>query len=149
MNVTVVGGDILDQDVEDIVNAWNRNIIPWWLLVPQGVSGAIKKRGGLQPFHELGTLDSRLGAKRNSDREKPRLQNNGPAANWRGLWWWQIIARTIDHRRRGDQMTIRWRGANRPVLQNADEQSGEREPRMSWVLESKFFGGGSSTLWVY
>jgi O-acetyl-ADP-ribose deacetylase (regulator of RNase III) len=50
----VVDGDLLDQDVEVIVNAWNRNIIPWWLLVPQGVSGAIKRRGGYQPFRELG-----------------------------------------------------------------------------------------------
>lgn len=56
MNVTVVEGDLLDQDVEVIVNAWNRNFIPWWLLIPQGVSGAIKKRGGLQPFRELGRM---------------------------------------------------------------------------------------------
>ncbi len=27
---------------------------PWWLLLPQGVSGAIKKRGGTAPFKELG-----------------------------------------------------------------------------------------------
>ena len=53
MNVGVVVGDLLDQDVEVIVNAWNRNIIPWWLLLPQGVSGAIKKRGGYAPFREL------------------------------------------------------------------------------------------------
>jgi O-acetyl-ADP-ribose deacetylase (regulator of RNase III) len=46
-------GDLLDQDVEVIVNAWNRNIIPWWLLLPQGVSGAIKRRAGLEPFREL------------------------------------------------------------------------------------------------
>ncbi len=38
------------------MNAWNRNIIPWWLLLPQGVSGAIKKRGGYAPFRELGKL---------------------------------------------------------------------------------------------
>jgi O-acetyl-ADP-ribose deacetylase (regulator of RNase III) len=56
MNVTIVDGDLLDQDVDVIVNAWNRNIIPWWLLIPQGVSGAIKKRGGLQPFRELGRM---------------------------------------------------------------------------------------------
>jgi O-acetyl-ADP-ribose deacetylase len=56
MNVTCVNGDLLDQDVEVIVNAWNRNIIPWWLLIPQGVSGAIKKRGGRQPFRELGRM---------------------------------------------------------------------------------------------
>ncbi len=53
MQVEVVQGDLLDQPVEVIVNAWNRNIIPWWLLLPQGVSGAIKKRGGTQPFREL------------------------------------------------------------------------------------------------
>ena len=53
MNITVVEGDLLDQDVDVIVNAWNRNIIPWWLLLPQGVSGAIKRRGGTGPFKEL------------------------------------------------------------------------------------------------
>ena len=36
-----------------IVNAWNRNVIPWWLLLPQGVSGAIKRRAGFAPFCEL------------------------------------------------------------------------------------------------
>ena len=50
---TVMEGNLLDQPVDVIVNAWNRNIIPWWLLVPQGVSGAIKKRGGYRPFIEL------------------------------------------------------------------------------------------------
>jgi O-acetyl-ADP-ribose deacetylase (regulator of RNase III) len=52
----IVKGDLLDQPVEVIVNAWNRNIIPWWLLLPQGVSGAIKRRGGFQPFRELGKM---------------------------------------------------------------------------------------------
>jgi O-acetyl-ADP-ribose deacetylase (regulator of RNase III) len=56
MHLSVVEGDLLNQDVEVIVNAWNRNIIPWWLLLPQGVSGAIKKEGGLGPFRELGRL---------------------------------------------------------------------------------------------
>jgi hypothetical protein len=46
MNVTIVEGNLLDQNVDVIVNAWNRNIMPWWLLLPQGVSGGIKKRGG-------------------------------------------------------------------------------------------------------
>jgi Predicted phosphatase homologous to the C-terminal domain of histone macroH2A1 len=54
MQVNVVHGDLLDQDVDAIVNAWNRNIIPWWLLLPQGVSGAIKRRAGYAPFWELG-----------------------------------------------------------------------------------------------
>src|SRR5688500_12030210 len=53
MQVNVVHGDLLDQDVDVIVNAWNRNIIPWWLLLPQGVSGAIKRQGGTGPFKEL------------------------------------------------------------------------------------------------
>ncbi|MFN7894087.1 MAG: macro domain-containing protein [Pirellula sp.] len=51
--VELITGDLLNQDVEAIVNAWNRNIIPWWLLLPQGVSGAIKKRAGYQPFREV------------------------------------------------------------------------------------------------
>lgn len=53
MTVRVVDGNLLDQEVEAIVNAWNRNTIPWWLLLPQGVSGAIKRRGGTAPFREL------------------------------------------------------------------------------------------------
>ena len=53
MNVHLTDGDLLDQPVDIIVNAWNRNIIPWWLLLPQGVSGAIKRRGGIAPFREL------------------------------------------------------------------------------------------------
>jgi hypothetical protein len=34
-NVKICDGYLLDQKVEVIVNAWNRNIIPWWLLLPQ------------------------------------------------------------------------------------------------------------------
>lgn len=52
----IVEGDLLDQPAEVLVNAWNRNIIPWWLLLPQGVSGAIKRRAGYAPFRELGRL---------------------------------------------------------------------------------------------
>ena len=62
MQPIVVEGDLLDQDVDVIVNAWNRNVIPWWLLLPQGVSGAIKRRAGIAPFQELGRMGSiRLG----------------------------------------------------------------------------------------
>ncbi len=53
MKPNVIEGDLLDQNVEVIINSWNRNMIPWWLLIPQGVSGAIKKRGGYQPFKEV------------------------------------------------------------------------------------------------
>lgn len=54
MTAQIIRGDLLDQPVEAIVNPWNRNIIPWWLLLPQGVSGAIKRRAGLGPFVEVG-----------------------------------------------------------------------------------------------
>jgi O-acetyl-ADP-ribose deacetylase (regulator of RNase III) len=54
MTVRIVSGDLLEQDVEAIVNPWNRNIIPWWLLLPHGVSGAVKKKAGLAPFWEVG-----------------------------------------------------------------------------------------------
>jgi O-acetyl-ADP-ribose deacetylase (regulator of RNase III) len=53
MELSVVEGDLLDQDVEVVVNAWNRNVIPWWLLLPQGVAGAIRRRAGAAPFREL------------------------------------------------------------------------------------------------
>ena len=56
MSPEILEGDLLTQPVDCIVNAWNRNIIPWWLLLPQGVSGAIKKRAGLAPFHELARM---------------------------------------------------------------------------------------------
>ena len=56
MKPEIVSGDLLKQDVEVIVNPWNRNIIPWWLLLPQGVSGAIKKYGGYEPFREIAKI---------------------------------------------------------------------------------------------
>jgi O-acetyl-ADP-ribose deacetylase len=51
--VQICEGDLLDQQVEVIVNSWNRNILPWWLLLPKGVSGAIRRRAGTAPFREL------------------------------------------------------------------------------------------------
>jgi O-acetyl-ADP-ribose deacetylase (regulator of RNase III) len=53
VDLQIIEGDLLDQDVDVIVNAWNRNLIPWWLLLPQGVSRAIKRRGGIEPFREV------------------------------------------------------------------------------------------------
>lgn len=53
MNVEVIQGNLLDQKVDVIVNPWNRNLIPWWLLWPKGVSGDIKRRAGSQPFREV------------------------------------------------------------------------------------------------
>lgn len=51
--IRVVHGDLLKQNVEIIVNPWNRNILPYWLLTPQGVSGAILREAGKEPFREL------------------------------------------------------------------------------------------------
>ncbi len=48
------------------MNAWNRNLIPWWLLIPQGVSGAIKRRAGFGPFRELGYRPLALGEARHT-----------------------------------------------------------------------------------
>ncbi|WP_237724726.1 macro domain-containing protein [Deinococcus alpinitundrae] len=49
---------MLTQPVEVIVNSWNRNLIPWWLLLPQGVSGEIKRQAGFQPFWEVSRAGS-------------------------------------------------------------------------------------------
>ena len=50
----LVQGDIADADTEAVVNAWNRNFIPHWLLIPQGVSKALRERAGRDPFREVG-----------------------------------------------------------------------------------------------
>lgn len=49
----IVTGDLLAQPVAAIVNAWNRNLLPWWLLRPHGVAGAIRRHAGLAPFRTL------------------------------------------------------------------------------------------------
>ena len=51
--IKIVEGNLLHQNVEVIVNAWNRNFIPHWLLVPQGVSKSIRRAAGTMPFREL------------------------------------------------------------------------------------------------
>ena len=53
-------GDIIRLPANALVNPWNRNFIPRWLLVPGGVSGALKKQTGPAPWRELaqhGLLD--------------------------------------------------------------------------------------------
>ena len=62
MNVSVVKGDLLKQDVDVILNAWNRNSTPWWLLLPQRTSGALKREAGIQPFIELPRRPMPLGS---------------------------------------------------------------------------------------
>lgn len=54
VNYEVVEGDLFDQkDVEAWVNPWNRNFVPRFLLLPHGVSGALKKVTGPGPWREL------------------------------------------------------------------------------------------------
>ena len=74
--VLLVTGDLLDQEVDVIVNAWNQNLIPHRLLITQGVSGAIKKRTGSVPFDELRTGGTmRLGEARLT--QAPNLKFKG------------------------------------------------------------------------
>ena len=47
----IVDGDLLDQPVEAIVNSWNRNLIPWWLLLPHG--GAVLTGAGRLPHKAI------------------------------------------------------------------------------------------------
>lgn len=54
MDLRIVEGDLLRQPVDVIVNSWNRNFIPHWLLIPLGVSGAIRRQAGSEPFREVG-----------------------------------------------------------------------------------------------
>lgn len=51
----IVNGNLLDYEhkVDIIVNAWNRNYIPYKLLLTHGVSKAIKSKAGKQPFKEV------------------------------------------------------------------------------------------------
>ena len=30
--VEVVDGDLLDESADAVVNAWNRNPLPWWIV---------------------------------------------------------------------------------------------------------------------
>jgi len=51
--IRCVTGDIAAERCDAIVNPWNRNLIPSWLLLPQGVSRAIRRAGGARAFRQL------------------------------------------------------------------------------------------------
>ncbi len=51
--VVEIDDDISLRHVDAIVNAWNRNWIPAWLLMPQGVSRAIRLAGGRRALGEV------------------------------------------------------------------------------------------------
>jgi len=46
-------GDIAEQRCDVIINPWNRNWIPSWLLLPQGVSRALGNAGGALALRQL------------------------------------------------------------------------------------------------
>lgn len=54
--MNVITGDLLSHEAACIVNPWNMNFIPHWLLLPGGVSGQLKKKAGSAPFKEVGRL---------------------------------------------------------------------------------------------
>jgi len=86
VRVEVAEGDLLEQDVDAVVNAWNRNLVPWWLLIPQGVSGAIKSRGGFAPFRELGYRPLPLGTARHTSAGRLPFRGIIHVAAIDGLW---------------------------------------------------------------
>lgn len=55
MQIFIKNGDITtyENKVDVIVNAWNRNFVPRFLLQEAGVSKAIRKKAGHAPFEEL------------------------------------------------------------------------------------------------
>ena len=57
MTVTTTdwAGDLLEfvDAVEALVNPWNTNWVPWWLLRPGGVSGPLRARAGREVFCQL------------------------------------------------------------------------------------------------
>ena len=55
-HLTCMPGDITASGCDAVVNAWNRNFIPYWLLLPQGVAGALRREAGRAPFREVSRL---------------------------------------------------------------------------------------------
>ena len=53
LTVQHLAGDLFDVQADAIVNPWNRNFVPRWILRPGGVSGELKKRTGPEPWDEL------------------------------------------------------------------------------------------------
>lgn len=51
--VRLVDGDILSMEADAIVNPWNRNYLPRWVLAPGGLSGKLKERTTDAPWRQL------------------------------------------------------------------------------------------------
>lgn len=56
VTVRVVDGDILSMEADAIVNPWNRNYWPRWLLAPGGLSGKLKERTTDEPWRQLSKM---------------------------------------------------------------------------------------------
>ena len=133
MPVKCVEGDLLDQPVEVIVNAWNRNIIPWWLLLPQGVSGAIKRRGGTEPFKELGRMGSiPLGEARLTGPGRLPFKAIIHVAGING--WWRASARSIRDSVRSAMALVESKGFQSVAIPLIGGHSGGFNPQRSKAL---------------
>lgn len=53
LTVQRVRGDITALHVDAIVNPWNRNYVPRWMISPGGVSAALKRKTGPEPWRAL------------------------------------------------------------------------------------------------
>ncbi|MEB9552477.1 hypothetical protein P4J60_17855 [Bacillus cereus] len=55
MRIFIENGDITNycDKVDVIVNAWNRNFIPGFLLIASGVSRTILKKAGKNVYEEI------------------------------------------------------------------------------------------------
>ncbi|RNI24784.1 Appr-1-p processing protein [Flexivirga caeni] len=54
VKLSKISGDLAQvDDVDALVNPWNRNYMPRWLLFPGGVSRALKRRTGPGPWKQL------------------------------------------------------------------------------------------------
>ena len=115
--ITIVDGDLLKQDVEVIVNPWNRNMIPHFLLVQHGVSGAIKKKAGWKPFNELGFRHLGVGKYRITSAGKLPYKAiiHVPGIDWN----WEATENTIKYGARAAiEATIygKWKSVAIPII---------------------------------
>lgn len=56
IQLEITEGDLFAQKVDALINPWNRNFVPRWLLRPGGVSKQLKTRTGPAPWIELARL---------------------------------------------------------------------------------------------
>ena len=68
--VEVVVGDLPEQPVDAISNPGNHNLIPSWLLLPQGDSGAIKRRAGTGPLPGTHSVGANSPPRSRTDRSR-------------------------------------------------------------------------------